>query len=216
MSLAENRMSKHRLSVLWIGLILFLFLPACSKGAPRYVAGEGDIIFHTSRSSQSLAIQRATNSKFSHVGIVTLRGAVPFVFEAVDPVKYTPLEEWIAQGEGEKFVVKRLKDAPEVLTSGAIEKLRAVEKTFVGKPYDLTFAWSDDRIYCSELVWKVYDRALGIEVGRLQRLKDFNLKDPAVQAKLKERYGDSVPLEETVISPSSIYESKMLETVAKK
>src|SRR5437867_163185 len=27
-------------------------------------------------------------------------------------------------------------------------------------PYDLTFEWSDDKIYCSELVWKVYERAL--------------------------------------------------------
>ena len=139
----------------------------------------------------------------------------PFVFEAVAPVKYTQLEEWIARGEGKKFVVKRLKDASTILTTGAIEKLRAVERTFEGKPYDLTFAWSDDRMYCSELVWKVYDRALGIEVGSLQRLKEFNLDDPAVKAKLKERYGNSVPLDETVISPSSIYESERLVTVAK-
>jgi hypothetical protein len=30
---------------------------------------DGDIIFHTSRSSQSLAIQRATHSPYSHMGL---------------------------------------------------------------------------------------------------------------------------------------------------
>ena len=38
---------------------------------------------------------------------------------------------------------------------------------FLGRPYDLTFDWSHDRMYCSELVYKVYDRALGIKIGDL-------------------------------------------------
>jgi len=195
--------------------ILFLFwsVSSCSQSEASYVPQEGDIIFHTSRSSQSLAIQRATKSKLSHMGIITIRNGAPFVFEAVNPVKRTPLDQWIARGEQKRFVVKRLKDAPSVLTPAAIDKLKAVEKSLEGKPYDLTFAWSDDRIYCSELVWKIYDRALGIEIGKLQHLKDFDLEDPAVKAKLQERYGDAVPMEETVISPSSIYESERLVTV---
>ena len=72
---------------------------------------DGDLIFQTSRSSQSKAIQLATNSKYSHCGIVFKEGDSFYVFEAVQPVKRTPLAEWIARGEKGEFVVKRLKNA---------------------------------------------------------------------------------------------------------
>lgn len=147
------------------------------------------------------------------MGIVTLRNGVPYVFEAVNPVKYTPLADWIARGENRTYAVKRLKDSAAILTPSAIQKLKSEEKRFEGRSYDLTFEWSDDRIYCSELVWKVYDRALGMKIGKLQHLKEFDLGDPIVKRKLSERYGDAIPMNETVISPSSIYESENLVTV---
>jgi len=50
-------------------------------------------------------------------------------------------------------------------------------------------------------------------VGELQKLREFNLSDPIVRAKLRERFGDNVPLEEPVISPSAMFDSTALETV---
>jgi uncharacterized protein YycO len=149
-------------------IILFLLLisSTCSS-SEKYQAQNGDIIFQTSRSSQSVAIQRATRSKYSHMGIVYLKNDQPFVFEAVEPVKLTPFSDWIARGEGGHYVVKRLSNARERLTSEALERMLQVGKKFEGKPYDLYFEWSDDRIYCSELVWKIYKRALDLEVGEL-------------------------------------------------
>jgi hypothetical protein len=82
------------------------------------------------------------------------------------------------------------------------------------KPYDLTFEWSDSRIYCSELVWKMYQRGLGIEIGSLEKLRDFKLDDHVVSAKMRERYGAKVPLDEPVIAPGAMFESTLLETVA--
>ena len=32
------------------------------------------------------------------------------------------------------------------------------------KDYDLYFEWSDDKIYCSELVWKIYKNGADIEL----------------------------------------------------
>jgi uncharacterized protein YycO len=177
---------------------------------------DGDIIFHTSRSSQSVAVQRATGSPYSHMGLILYQHGKPYVFEAISTVQYTPLDRWIARGNGRHFVVKRLKDAARVLDSQAVQKLRAATLQFQGRPYDLTFEWSDDRIYCSELVWKLYDRTLGLHIGELQHLKDFNLKDPSVRAKLRERYGDHVPLAEPVISPVAMFRSPLLVTVAER
>jgi hypothetical protein len=144
------------------------------------------------------------------MGVVLLRNGELMVYEASATVRYTPLKAWIARGDGGRYVVKRLKGG---LTPAQKRKLRESAKGFDSKAYDLTFEWSDSRIYCSELVWKMYKRALGFEVGITQKLKDFDLTSEAVKAKMKERYGTRVPMDETVISPAAMFEAKNLETV---
>lgn len=62
-------------------------------------------------------------------------------------------------------------------------------------------------------MWKTYQRALGIELGTLQKLRDFDLTDAVVRAKMHERYGSQVPLDERVISPGAQFDSPALETV---
>ena len=136
-----------------------------------------------------------------------------YVYEAVQPVKLTPLDKWIAKGQDGKYLIKRLKIANQILTPSVIEKMKQIGDRFKGKNYDLTFDWSDDKIYCSELIWKIYQRATGLEIGKLQKLKDFDLSDKAVQTKMKERYGDKIPMDEIVISPVAIYDSELLMTV---
>ena len=174
---------------------------------------EGDLIFHTSQSAQSQAIQLATHSPYSHCGLLYKANGEWQVFEAVQPVKLTPLSRWVARGQGQHFVVKRLRDAATALTPAALARLRAAGRPLLGRDYDLAFNWSDRQIYCSELIWKVYDRGLHRQLGRLQQLHDFDLRNPAVQAKLRERYGNRLPLSEPVISPASIFNSAELVTV---
>lgn len=174
---------------------------------------DGDLIFQTSRSSQSKAIQLATNSQYSHCGIVFKEGKSFYVFEAVQPVKRTPLAEWIARGEKGEYVVKRLKNAEQTLTPDVIQKMKEIGKGFYGKNYDLAFEWTDEKIYCSELIWKIYQRATGIEIGNLEQLGDFDLSSKVVKQKIKERYGEKIPLDELVISPASLFESDKLVTI---
>jgi len=193
-------------------VLLLCSLSGCSRGEPPRVA-DGDIVFHTSRSAQSAAIQRATGSRYSHMGVVLFRDGKPFVFEAVSPVRWTPLAQWIARGEGGHYVVKRLASEPNGLAPADAAKLRRAGKAYEGRPYDLTFEWNDQRLYCSEIVWKMYDHALGVQIGELQKLREFRLDDPMVKAKLRERYGDRVPLDEDVISPGVMFDSPLLMTV---
>jgi hypothetical protein len=195
-------------------VFLLLAVSGCGNSSADQFR-DGDIIFQTSRSNQSAAIQRASRSKYSHMGIIFLRDGKPYVYEAIGTVRYTPLDKWVSRGEGGHYVVKRLREADRLLTAGAVAKLRQAAKRFGGKSYDLTFEWSDDRIYCSELVWKIYERGLGIRVGRLQKLRDFDLSDTLVKAKLRERYGNHVPLEESVISPGEMFSAEVLKVVAR-
>jgi uncharacterized protein YycO len=144
------------------------------------------------------------------MGVIIHRGGKPYVYEAIATVRYTPLEKWTARGEKGRFVVKRIATG---LSEEQAKKLRIAATAFEGKPYDLYFEWSDERIYCSELVWKMYRRALGIEIGKRQKLREFDLTDTAVRAKMRERYGNTVPLAEPVISPEAMFAAKILTTV---
>lgn len=174
---------------------------------------DGDLIFQVSLSSQSKAIQLATHSQYSHCGIIYKNNGQYTVFEAIQPVMTTPLDKWIARGEKGHYVIKRLKNAEKVLTPTTISNMKQIGNHFKGKKYDLTFEWSDDKIYCSELIWKIYQRATGIELGQLEKLSDFDLTNDLVRKKMKERYGARIPLDETVISPAAIFESAELVTV---
>jgi hypothetical protein len=174
---------------------------------------DGDIIFQTSESSQCEAVRIATRSKFSHCGIIFTVNGKQFVFEAVQPVKLTPLDKCIEHGKDGKYVVKRLKNATAVLDSKTLEKMKNYGNQFMGKQYDAYFEWTDTKIYCSELVWKIYKNGADIELCKLQELKDFNLADERVQKVLKERYGNTIPLEEKVVSPSNLSDSKLLTTI---
>lgn len=193
-------------------LSLFAWLSlSCSPGDLHLE--DGDLIFQTSLSRQSTTIQRATDSRWSHMGIILTHKGQRMVYEASNVVKFTPLNAWVKHGKDGQYVVKRLKNAEKVLTSLALEKLATTAGRFEGRPYDTQFSWSDDRLYCSELVWKIYDRALGVEIGALQKLSDFHLEDAMVKAGLEERYGEHLPLDETVISPEQMYRSELLETI---
>lgn len=174
---------------------------------------DGDIIFQTSQSKQCEAVRIATNSKFSHCGIIYEINGKKYVFEAVQPVKITPFNEWIKHGENDKFLVKRLKNSSKILTSEVISKMKNYGKQFDNKDYDLYFEWTDDKIYCSELVWKIYKNGAGIELCSLEKLKSFNLANEKVKHILKERYGNKIPLEENVVAPSQLANSTMLETI---
>lgn len=179
----------------------------------NYKPQDGDIIFQSSQSRQSQAVEQATNSPYSHVGIIFIVNGRTYVFEASSKVVYTPLNNWIERGKHKNYIIKRLKD--HNLSSNEIDKLKQVASTFEGKPYDIWFGWDDSYIYCSELVWKIYNRALKLKIGQLQTIKEFNLSSSLVKKILKERYGNKIPYQETVISPVAMFNSPLLITVAK-
>ncbi|MES2380362.1 MAG: YiiX family permuted papain-like enzyme [Bacteroidota bacterium] len=173
----------------------------------------GDIIFQNSKSTQSKAIELATHSKYTHCGMIYIKDHEYYVLEAVQPVKTTALASFIARGNAGHYVVKRLKNAGQLLTDSILNNMKTIGNQFLGKDYDITFEWSDDKIYCSELVWKIYKRGAGIEIGKLATLKEFDLSNELVKRIMRKRYGNNINYQEKVISPVAVFESANLETV---
>ncbi|EMO91114.1 YiiX family permuted papain-like enzyme [Leptospira noguchii] len=174
---------------------------------------EGDIIFHESNSEQSKAIRLATRSPYTHAGIIFKYGNEYKVLEAVEPVKLTPLSAFIKRGKKYHYVIKRLKNRNDILSKNKLAEMKRYGESFLGKHYDIYFGWSDDRIYCTELIWKLYNKTTGKKLGELKTLKDFNLSFPQVQSLMKKRYGNDIPYSEPVISPIDMFESTELETI---
>lgn len=183
------------------------------KKLENKVFQNGDIIFQTSESQQCEAVRIATDSKFSHCGIIFIDNGKTYVYEAVQPVKVTPLADWITHGRDSKYVVKRLKSSEKQLTIEQLEAMKQYGTNQLNKNYDIYFGWSDSEIYCSELVWKIYQNGAKIELCQTKELKDFNLNNPLVESIMKQRYGNNIPYHEKVVAPSQLHDSELLETV---
>ncbi len=180
--------------------------------APSRPAGpaleEGDLVFETSSSPQSAAIQWASRSRWSHVGIVEVAPGGTFVVEALGKVSRTPWDAWRrrARRDGPLLVLRARGVGPDA-------RGRAVEaaKAFLGRRYDPRFGWGDDRIYCSELVVKAYERGAGVSLGRRQRLGDLRLA--GIEGAMAKRFGGSVPKDLVLVTPASLAEDPRLTKV---
>lgn len=173
---------------------------------------DGDIIFIVNPSGQGKAIQLATKSKYTHVGIVFYENGKPMVYHAVEPVSVNSLQDFISMSADGKCEVRRLKDQSE-LTKDHLSLMLKEAKSLLGIHYDIYFGWSDNELYCSEFVWKLYNRHTSLEIGKPRLLKDFDLSHPAVKEIMKSRYGNNIPYNEKMISPGDMFDSSLLETV---
>lgn len=196
-------------------LIALLSLLACDVSLPSPTptvteVQAGDIIFQVSSSSQAPAVALASNSPITHVGIIAVEGDRVTVIEAVEPVREIPIESFIDHGN--LWGVRRLKDQPK--NANWSKKVIRAARAMKGKHYDGLFQWGDDRIYCSELVWKAYSRGAGIDLVEPQRIGDLNLSIAPVQSLIKRRMGGKkLNLNEKIVTPGALHESDKLEMV---
>lgn len=194
-------------------IVIYLFgnkISNFNKGASKYK--DGDIIFHTSKSSQSNMLRVATNSKLTHVGIIFHINNVPYVFEGRQPVSYRSLNSFIDAGENKEYIVLRTRDE---LTTNQVSLMKNYAMSQIGKNYDLQFTWDDDKMYCSELVYKIFKSA-GIKICNENTFKSFDLSNPMVKKAINERYtqlGKKINMNEIVVAPIDIYNSWSLKTI---
>ena len=195
----------------------------------------GDILFIRSTSMQSKALEEVTKSKWTHVGIVfrikSNRGVPSLlasnsregdwvVYEAGPRVRFNPVERFVA---GKDFAALRLKEG---LVPSQEKLLFDAAVSRIGNPYDIYFLLSrdgqnkDDSEYCSELVWYVYQKALGINLGYQVKIGSQKLDGPEAQKLIKERLSRAdAPLtvekwkEHYVIPPESQFVSPLLKRI---
>lgn len=178
------------------------------KAAAVYTPKEGDFIFQSLPHGPLVdAIETATASPYSHCGIVMKKDGKWVVIEAYDGVEYTPLNEWIERGRDEKITVFR--DAK--LTQDQIEKMIKAAEVFVGREYDIKYEMSDEKLYCSELIYKAYKTATGRTVGKIEKLGDLNWKP--IESVIRVLEWGGLPLEREMVTPASLTTSTDLTLI---
>lgn len=156
---------------------------------------EGDIVFQTSKSSQSKFIILATKSQWSHCGIIIEKTDGLYVLEAISTVSLTPYQKWVERGRGKRVSVKRY----------TVEPIKVKYSKYLGKPYDLAFKFNNGKWYCSELVYEIYKRQLGVELCQPRPISNYHLQ--GMEKQLSKR---GICNDELVVAPSDLYDSKLL------
>jgi len=181
-----------------------------SSKSKRYQPEEGDLIFQALPLDDDLieAIEGVTESNYSHVGVLLNRDGIWTVIEASRPgVIYTPFEEWKIKGRNERWAAYRLKAAYRE----HIPQFRTELEAHIGKPYDFKYELSEDKLYCSWLVYHAWMSSTGQEMGKLTRVGDMNWKP--YRATIEKYNNAPVPLDQQVISPIELSKAGQLEKV---
>lgn len=190
----------------------FLLVPLAAFIAPLLVAEDyepqvGDIYFQSLLPSALVeAIEGVTESPYSHCGILNQVDGKWVIHEAIGPVRAVPLTTWIMQGVAQDYDVYRLK--PEY--RDRIEELLAATEPYMGRPYDIQYDFDDEKIYCSELIFKAFRSVYGEDLGKVVTLGELNWKPHEAFIR---HIDPSLPLQRKMITPRHLAEAVQLEQV---
>lgn len=174
----------------------------------NYSPQEGDILFQSLPHSRLVnAIEGVSQSPYSHCGIATRQDGKWVVYEAYRNVEVTPLREFVFRGRNQGFAVYRFKASYQQYIPATIESA----KKYLGRPYDARYRMDDDRIYCTELIYKAYRQSSGQQLGKLARLGDLNWHP--FEDTIKHFENGPVPLDREMITPKDMAEASQLELV---
>ena len=187
-----------------IPLRSWLIAPLSAQDAPITDIREGDVIFHTSQSSQSPLIQIGTRSHITHCGIVVMKEGKPYVLETLKTLVLTPLDKFIVRGKDGKYWLKRSDK----------EDIKIDYAHYLVKSYDFAFSFDNDIYYCSELVYDIYKRQLGIELCTPKQIGDYLILGADKLDKIEEAMSRrGITKEQYAVAPVDIFESEHLYNV---
>jgi len=131
----------------------------------------GDLIFRRGKSFESEAVLLTDrNSRYSHVGLLFLLKGKPYVIHAVpyetgqgrDEMKCEELGSFISFDKASRAAVYRVGGMSDAGLEKAVGWAKKAFDTRVEFDGDYSLV-SDDKLYCTELIWKSY-RAAGIDL----------------------------------------------------
>lgn len=168
---------------------------------------DGDIVFQHIPSYLCSVIADITDSQYSHCGIVVFKNGQANVLEALGPVRYTPIKTWINRGANGHFAQLR----PKNLSNTQIKRVIQEAEKLLGRPYDIQYELDEQKIYCSELVYKAFLRGCNIKIGEKETLGSLNW-EPHEKFIRYIAHGE-LPLNRVMVTPESLARSTKIELI---
>ncbi len=187
----------------------------------RTVLREGDIVFRRGDARLlhgffpfSRFIANASNSLYSHTGIVAIEEAGPVIYDTTKAgVRRQPFAVWVLDNVG-PFGVKRPRPDAQKAIPAAIAYCREMYRRQV--PFDHLLEPDDQALYCVEMTEKAY-RSAGLTLsepvllGNMERASEFPI------CMLAFTYFSPLRLDQPVYFPGNdrhgIWSSPLLQTV---
>jgi hypothetical protein len=82
----------------------------------------------------------------------------------------------------------------------------------LGRPYDIRYRLDDEKIYCSELIYKAFrDATNGQQLGDLKKFGAMNWQP--YETLIRQIEGGDVPVDREMITPVELAKARQLEPV---
>ncbi|MES2569046.1 MAG: YiiX/YebB-like N1pC/P60 family cysteine hydrolase [Verrucomicrobiota bacterium] len=213
--LPDSKASLLRASVIFLILVAACFYRNLFSlfQLAAYQPAEGDILFQSLPHGELVdAIEGVTLSPWSHCGVVMQVDGRWQVAEAIGYVRHTPLALWILRGRSGHFEAYRPVSSVTLPAQKQLhDSLTTALASRMGRYYDFRYAPDDSEIYCSELVFKAYRDAFGLELGKWEELGQLNWKP--FEAFIRTLENGPVPLQRPIITPVGITRSPLLQRI---
>ncbi len=193
--------------IVWL-IALFLLL-SCNTHVENkwWFLQTGDIVFQESLYPNHQVMGWLSKNNINHFGIILEKDNRYYVIEVLNGVQKTPMDDWVFRGKNQEYMALRLRERPDNMERLTIELLKSLKK-----PTDSLFSWTDDAYYNAELVYKVYERALNIQLGKFRVVLTRTLAPEVQQQMGKYRY--LLPPKVEFIAPIDILSDRKLELIA--
>jgi len=205
-----------KIKYFFIILLLTNLFSACYKNEELR---EGDILFQDIDCGLVCdAIEKVTDGykayNISHCGIVVREGKDLYVIEAYGDVKKTPLKKFLSRAKDEngnpKVIAGRLKPEYRKYIPLAIIKAFAL----IGKQYDRVFEIDNDKYYCSELIYEIFNNKHQEKIFELRKMTYINPKTNEIEEFWSEYFSQlniKIPEGELGCNPADYSRSEKIE-----
>ena len=143
----------------------------------------GDVLLQPLDCWSCSLIEAQENSVYSHMGVIIETHPTVLVAEALGSVRIRDLSEFNARtSKRESVLVLRLQDRQGVdyLQDQKFAFQKLFKSQFENLKYDQDFLWDNydekgnEKLYCSEMVTKLLNKFLGVQIPRKHMMFDIN------------------------------------------
>lgn len=147
------------------------------------------------------------NGYYNHCGIVLKDENGYKVIAAENTVKIMKLSDWLKLGEGEQFFLMR----PVLPPGKSILTVIRTAKRYLGRVYDYSYQWDDQKIYNAELIWKAFYKGCNIYPGSVLRVDQVYITPE--NAGMYQDLKNKIPMGREVVTIEAIMQSSYLRPV---